>query len=105
MSDLIGAGSLMVGLGIFIMMLVLSLAFSEFIQERKSHKYRKTITDLYIAGLVRKKAKEDSVDLESEYKEFMKWESMANKDRIKAIDDRIEQSIETDIESKSEKKK
>ena len=68
----------------------------------KSLQYRKLLVDMYIVGMIKKFAKEDSIDLIAELKEFSKIEKKA-KLSTKDIDSVIEDNLKEKISAKSEK--
>ena len=40
---------------------------------RRTQRYRKELSDLYVAGRIRQFAKKDSIDLGDEYQAYKKW--------------------------------
>jgi len=67
----------------------------------KSKQYRELVSDMYVAGVVKKFAKEDGVDLEIEYKEFKKWEKKS-KMSDKNLDSAIEANLKDKVSEKTE---
>ena len=68
----------------------------------KSQKARKLATDLYVIGMIRKFAKEDDIDLETEMKNLKrieKWEKASRRD----LDYNIEANLAEKIDAKVEK--
>jgi len=64
----------------------------------KSRKYRKELTDLYVAGRVRQFATEDNINLDEEYEAFKKWNKklrMEDKSLDYNIEDEIQERINT----------
>lgn len=77
-----------------------------------SHRYRKYLTNLYVAGKIRQYSEKSNVDLKKEEIEFFKYLKGMKKDRmdkeIKDFDDRVEQKLNQEIDSdidKAESKK
>ena len=72
----------------------------------KSLEYRKLLVDMYIIGMVKKFAKEDSIDLIKELKEFTKIErkkGLKEKDIDSVIDDNLKEKINAKAEKDTEK--
>jgi len=69
----------------------------------KTKKYRREITDMYVAGRIRQLAKKDSIDLEEEYKVFKQY---YKKHRIEtqALDNTIEETLQNEIIDDTNKK-
>lgn len=44
---------------------------------RRTNDYRKDLTNLYVAGMIRKYADKDNVDLDEEQKTFLSWKKRA----------------------------
>lgn len=67
----------------------------------KSKHYRELITDLYVAGTVKKFAKEDGLNLDDEYKEFKKWDrksKLSEKDLDGAIESNLKEKVTEKVE-------
>lgn len=102
----------MTGLGIGIMFLYGAIAFvilyviiSAF-STRRTQDYRKELTDMYVAGIIKQIATRDKVDLEVEYEAFKKWRKLRRRER-QDIDEAIESELKekvTDEMNKKEKK-
>ena len=69
----------------------------------KSFRYRSTMADLYIIGMIRQFAKEDGIDLEAELKELRRMEKL-EKASMKSIDFAVEAEINERIQARSAKK-
>lgn len=80
---------------IFLVILIISSAIT---YVRKTKKYRKELSDLFIAGKIRNIAKEENIDLFEEEKRFKSW-SKKNKmeNRTYEIDDVIEEELNEKI--------
>lgn len=81
---------ILIGLGFFIVMMSL-------ITPRKSQEYRKLITDLYVSAKAKFLAKEDGLDLESEFQEFTKWRK---KDRVSKSEVDLDKAIEAELKER-----
>lgn len=77
-------------------------AISSFIKNRKTTDYRKRIMDLYVAGTIRKLAKQDSIDLDEEFKEFIRSEKK-RKAQLKELDEVIENELSEKVIDSNEK--
>jgi predicted nucleic acid-binding protein len=67
------------------------------ITPRKSQEYRKLITDLYVSAKTKLLAKEDSLDLDNEFKEFTKWRK---KSRVSNSDMDLDKAIELELKER-----
>lgn len=67
----------------------------------KTSKYRAVVTDMYVAGTIRKLAKEDNVDLDLEYKNFKKWDRK-DKHLGRDLDNAVESELKDKIAAKNE---
>ena len=79
-------------IGIAFMVLVVGVVTG--MQMRKSKKYRKFLTDMYVAAKIRFLAKEDSLDIELEndnYKAWCKKEKLSNRDYD--LDNTVEEEL------------
>jgi len=88
-------GSMFVSIGIFIFFVVLMVTVItaiEFNLFRKSRRYRKELSDMYVAGKIRKLAKRDDIKIEEEYKIFKKWEKKQSME-FKELDNAVEQGL------------
>lgn len=98
----IGAGFFMVVLGIIFL-----VGFMACIDQRKTQKYRKELTDLYVAGRIRQIAEKDKIDLNAEYETYKKWRRLRrreDKDLDNAIEDELIEKIGEDEKPIKEKK-
>ncbi|GBE19393.1 hypothetical protein BMS3Abin17_00116 [archaeon BMS3Abin17] len=62
---------------------------------RRTTIYRKSLTDLYVVGMVRKYADEDKISLEGEQKNFLSW-----KKRQIILDKPLDNVIENELKEK-----
>lgn len=83
---------------------VLGLALSSILlnQSGKTRRYRRSLTDLYVAGKVRQIAKKDGIDIAEEYEVFKKY---MKKHRIEdqSLDNTIEEDLQERITEKDKK--
>ena len=80
--------------------LILLVFINGILSPSKTEKYRRTLVDMYISGVVRKLAKEESIDLDEEYKSFIK-QSKKKEILNKGLDEVIEkEKAEAFIEEK-----
>ena len=71
----------------------------------KTRRYRRELTDLYVAGKIRQLAEKDKVDLDKEYRVFRKY-SKKRRAEERALDDTIEMEMQDKIvDNKEEPKK
>jgi len=96
-------GSALVGAGIFIFVVVLAMIM---IRNRQgSHFYRKYLANLYVAARIRELAKKDNLDLISEEKNFLKYDSSNKKSRLRDLDEKIEAELMDRVEESNKKPK
>ena len=67
---------------------------------RRSQKYRKLLADLYVAGKIKKIAKEDGIDLVEEEANFKRW---CKKQDLRYLD--LDDTIEAKLKDKIEEEK
>jgi biopolymer transport protein ExbB/TolQ len=69
------------------------------IKGSRSYRYRRELTNLYVAGKIRNIAKDDKVDLVVEYESFKKW---LEKQRLegKGLDHTAEEELKEKISEK-----
>ncbi len=87
---IINYGGMFVGVGI----LILLVTVASTMQMRKSKKYRKFLTDMYVAAKIRFLAKADDLDIELEndnYKAWCKKEKLSNRDYD--LDNTVEEEL------------
>lgn len=92
-------GSLFVGLGVFVLLVVFACWWSRTYNYSKSKCYRKYLANLYVSGRILQEAKKDSVNIDEVEKNFLKYEKLSNKRRIMDLDDKIEQELMDKIEN------
>jgi len=71
------------------LLIIILIAVMEFLVPTKSRRYRRELTDLYVAGRIRQLATEDKIDLNQEYESFKKWvkkKQMEDKDLDNVIE-------------------
>ena len=68
----------------------------------KTKVYREVITDMYVAGTIRKYADEDKVNLDEEYKKFAKWQKRRDL-KHKELDEAIESNLKDKVSEKNDK--
>lgn len=95
-------GSYFFGFGFFILLLVIALVILSLATPSKTNKHRKKLVDMYVAATVRKLAKEEGLDLEAEYKLFIK-ESKREKLYEKSLDNTIEDELQEKVIAQNEK--
>jgi hypothetical protein len=91
-------------LGFVFLMFLLILLDTSINPSPKSKKYRKMLTDLYVAAKIKFLAKEDNLDLVEEYESFKKWlkkERIENKD----LDQTIEEELKERVQEGNQKQK
>lgn len=95
--------SLFVGIGIFIFLFIIAMVIAGAVKQRKTYTHRKKLVDMYVSGMIRKFAKEEGIDLENEYKLFIK-ESKKEKLYEKDLDHVVEAELSEKIINENEKK-
>jgi hypothetical protein len=94
------------GLVAIMILLVLILGLSLIFSSSRTYRYRKQLVDLYVVGIIRQLAKKEGIDLEEEYKLFIrdkKEKELYDKDLDRVIE--IEKAEEIiDEKEKSLKK-
>jgi hypothetical protein len=88
---------------VLIVVMLLSWGIASLFSTRRTKKYRQKLVDMYIAGTVRKLAKEEGIDLDEEYKTFVK-ESKKKHLSEKNLDDVIEEEKAEKYIEEQEKK-
>ncbi len=83
-------------LALALVMLVVWLIIDN--RPRQSQIYRGRITDLYVAGMIRKFALKDDVDLEQEEKNFLLHTKTSAKKQLADLDDKLEYDLAERIE-------
>ena len=63
-------------------------------KKRKSQRYRKEVTDFYVASRIRQLAGEDKLDLDKEEIRFKVW---AKREKLKTKDFDLDSTIEEDL--------
>ena len=92
-------------LGVCLFFLLIFVLINAILSKRKTYKYRKALTDMYVAAKIRKLAQEDNLDLASEYESFKKWEKKRKLENENyQLDDVVEEELKERV-SDSEKKK
>ena len=79
-------------------MLILVCMYERHITPRKSWQYRKLLTDLYVAGKIRKFAEVDGIKFSDEEANFSKW---TKKQRL--IDLSLDGSVEEELQERISK--
>ena len=82
-------------IAICVIILGFFLLISSLVSKSKSKEYRTLLSDMFVAGKVRKIADEEKVDLELEYSRFKKWEK---KSRMRGSD--IDKTVEVNLRDK-----
>ncbi len=85
----------------FILAIVLALLFIWLVgyyKPTRSQNYRRRITDLYVAGMIRKFALKDEVDMEQEEKNFLIQSKASDKKQLEDLDDKLEYDLADRIE-------
>jgi len=72
--------------------------------KRKTKEYREDLTNLYVAGKIKKIAKTEDIDLDNELKSFRKFEKTMNTS-YKELDDVLENEMKEKIREDFEKAK
>jgi hypothetical protein len=97
----------------FLIVLIIVIAISAAHETRKSKKYRKFVTDMYVAAKIRFFAKEDNLDLVAEEANFKDWNKRNRKEQREGYDldnavedeliERVDNSTKKDKKEKKEK--
>ena len=100
------AGSLILSIVGAIILLGLFIALISFLETRKSKKYRKFVTDMYVAAKTRFLANEDSLDLDVEEKNFKSWSKRARRENPEYdLDNSIEDELMDRVDEPTKKEK
>jgi len=78
-----------------VIILGLGLFLSSLFSKSKSKEYRTLLSDMFVAGKVRKIADEEEIDLEVEYSRFKKWEK-----KSRMIGSDIDKTVEVNLRDK-----
>lgn len=106
MSEIPAEAFLLTSLGTFFIALafvLIAIFIGIAIQKTRSRKYRETLVDMYVVGMIKKFAVEDKIDLIKELREFARIEKKA-KIYEKGLDKVIEQELKEKIAKVSEEK-
>lgn len=95
--EIIAFGQLSLYFVLAIFLLGLFVKVMELLTPRKSQEYRKLITDMYVAAKTRLLAKQDSLDLEKEEKNFKAWEK---KKKVQDSDYDLDSTIESELKER-----
>ena len=76
------------------------------LEPRKTQKYRKELTDMYVAGRIRQFAEKDKINLDKEYAAFRVWNKKrkAEEKSYKDLDYNIESQMIDNLNEDQEKK-
>jgi len=100
------AGAFILIVVLAIILLGLFIAFVNFLETRKSKKYRKFVTDMYVAAKTRFLAKEDTLDLDVEEKNFKSWTKRIKKENPEYdLDNSIEDELMDRVDEPTKKEK
>ena len=80
---------------LFILFFVIILVLIAIYSPSRSKRYRKMMTDLFVAGRIKQLAKEKEIDIAEEYESFKKW---LKKERI--VNEELDTTIERDLQEK-----
>lgn len=108
-NPLVDIGGLFVGISFFIFFMVLVHLIIKVTSSRKSQDYRKLLCDLYIVGEIKKLSNESKIDLDIEYKEFLKWTKKIRREERNSrrdidLDNVIEEELKEQISESSQEK-
>ncbi len=84
-------------------LLIIVIIIRDLFKTRTSKKYRQYLTDMYVAGKIRKFAKTDDVSLEDESKNMLSWIKKGFV-RDMPLDDVVEEELKERIREDTEKK-
>jgi len=79
----------------FVVIIVLALVVMNIFSPRKSQIYRKLLTDMYVAGKIKKLANKEDINLADEEKNFNLW---SKKRRLEYLD--LDKAIEEEMKEK-----
>jgi len=99
------AGIFVVNCALAFFIVVMAIWFMNLFTSRRTYRYRKDLSNLYVAAKVKEYAKNDKIDLEKEVLDFKKFMKLLSLNRIKDIDDKLEEKLNKDIDVKLEKEK
>lgn len=90
----------------FVFLLIIIVVITNAFSPRKSQDYRKLLTDMYVAGKIKKLAKKEDIDLVNEEKNYNLWckkKRLENSDLDNAIEAEMKEKIATEEEEKTKK--
>jgi hypothetical protein len=90
------AGEEIVAFGFLVLWIVAIILFYRVLKPTRSRKYRRELTNLYVAARIKQVAKEDNIDLSEEYEAFKKWCKQKIMEE-KPLDDTIELELQDKI--------
>jgi len=94
-------------LGLAAILIIIGVVGS-ILSPRKTYRYRKVLSDLYVSGMIRELSQEDSIDLLVEEQLFKKWDKKQNslsKELDNIIEDELMERVADKGLDKIEKKK
>ena len=96
-----GMGMLLMYIALFGIFMTIIGGLNNLFRIRKSQDYRKLICDLYVSAKTKLLAKADGIDLDNEYKDFIKWDKKVNKERRNSNPERdLDNIIESEMKAK-----
>ena len=99
------AGEELIGVANFlfvILLFIIVVAVIGFVQDRRTTRYRKEMTDLYVSGRIRQMAEKDNIKLDEEYDVFKKWNKKQNMKEM-SLGAAIESEMKEEIVDKKSK--
>jgi len=92
-----------IGAMVFFMVLCFFIGlFEKATESRKTENYRKVVSDMYVAGYIRKLAEEDKINLDDEYKRYKLYEKK-QRNKNKDLDGTIEANLKDKVTEKVDK--
>ncbi len=89
----------------FVMFIIIILVIINIFSPRRSQTYRKLLTDMYVAGKIKKLASNEDINLANEEKNFNLWckkKRLEYLDLDKAIEEEMKEKIAEEEENKKE---
>jgi hypothetical protein len=86
----------------FFILIILFMCLGSLCKPSKTKAYREVVTDMYVAGTIRKYADEDKINLDDEYKKYTRWQRKRDL-KDKELDSAVEANLKDKVSEKVDK--
>jgi len=102
------SGSLLIGLGGFVLFAGITFILLELFSSSRTQKYRENLTDIYVAGRVRQLAEKDKIDLQKEAvncKHYLRYLDSKEKNLDQVIEQDLKERANSTYENQASSNK